>query len=146
MSRISGKCENERGHMLPLSEVRSNYLIEHTSERYLYRVENGDRQSVFYNEELQVYRVVCKSNLALTPLVINIIISLCNSFSLYSQAEGEPTKMTYYEPSEWDEDSVEVERYEEEAGESVLRSERDIVLSRMNHGIQQVHLELNNLL
>ena len=54
--------------------------------------------------------------------------------------------MTYYEPSEWDEDSIEVEKYEEEAGESVLRSERDIVLSRMNHGIQQVHLELNNLL
>ena len=77
---------------------------------------------------------------------LEIINSLCNSFSLYSQAEGEPTKMTYYEPSEWDEDSVEVERYEEEAGESVLRSERDLVLSRMNHGIQQVHLELNNLL
>lgn len=31
--------------------------------------------------------------------------------------------MTYYEPSEWDEDSIEVEKYEEEAGESVLRSE-----------------------
>ena len=54
--------------------------------------------------------------------------------------------MTYYESSEWDEDSVEVEKYEEEAGESVLRSERDIVLSRMNHGIQYENLELNNLL
>lgn len=50
------------------------------------------------------------------------------------------------ETSEWDEDSVEVEKYEEDAGESVLRSEKDIVLLRMNHGIQQVHLELNNLL
>ena len=89
----------------------------------------------------------CKSNLATyTLLGFHIINSLCNSFSLYSQAEGEPTKMTYYELSEWDEDSIEVEKYEEEAGESVLRSERDIVLSRMNHGIQQIHLELNNLL
>lgn len=54
--------------------------------------------------------------------------------------------MSYYEASEWDEESLEVEKYEEEAGESVLRSERDIVLSRMNHGISYQHLELNNIL
>lgn len=77
---------------------------------------------------------------------LDIINSLCNSFSLYSQAEGEPTKMTYYEPSEWDETTSEVEKYEEDAGESVLRSERDIVLSRMNHGIQYQNLELNNII
>ena len=54
--------------------------------------------------------------------------------------------MSYYETSEWDETSNEVEKYEEDAGESVLRSEKDIVLSRMNHGIQQVYLELNNII
>lgn len=90
------------------------------------------------------YFASCEMNGGMSNL--EIINSLYNLFCLYLQAEAEPTKMTYYEPSEWDEDSVEVERYEEEAGESVLRSERDIVLSRMNHGIQQVHLELNNLL
>lgn len=51
-----------------------------------------------------------------------------------------------YETSEWDEDSIEVEKYEEDAGESVLRSERDIVLSRMNHGISYQRLELNNII
>ena len=51
-----------------------------------------------------------------------------------------------YETSEWDETSDEVEKYEEDAGESVLRSEKDVVLSRMNHGIQQVQLELNNII
>ena len=54
--------------------------------------------------------------------------------------------MSYYEPSEWDEVSEEVEKYEEEAGESVLRSERDIVLSRLNHGIVYQNLELENIL
>ena len=54
--------------------------------------------------------------------------------------------MSYYEPSEWDETTSEVEKYEEDAGESVLRSEKDIILSRMNHGISYAHLELNNLL
>jgi len=54
--------------------------------------------------------------------------------------------MSYYETSEWDETSDEVEKYEEDAGESLLRSERDIVLSRMNHGIQYQNLELNNII
>lgn len=54
--------------------------------------------------------------------------------------------MSYYEPSEWDETTSEVEKYEEDAGESVLRSEKDIVLSRMNHGIQYKNLELNNII
>lgn len=77
---------------------------------------------------------------------LDIINSLCNSFSLYSQAEGEPTKMTYYEPSEWDETTSEVEKYEEDAGESVLRSEKEIVISNLNHGIMYSHLELNDVI
>lgn len=51
-----------------------------------------------------------------------------------------------YPYDESPEDSVEVEKYEEDAGESVLRSEKDIVLSRMNHGIQYRNLELNNII
>ena len=56
--------------------------------------------------------------------------------------------MSYYEPSEWDEspEVSELEPYEESEAENVLRSEKDIVLSRMNHGIQYQNLELNNLL
>lgn len=56
--------------------------------------------------------------------------------------------MTYYDPSEWDEDEPEseLEPYEESETESVLRSEKDIVLSRFNHGIQYAHLELSNIL
>lgn len=54
--------------------------------------------------------------------------------------------MSYYETSEWDETSNEVEKYEEDAGESVLRSEKEIVLSRMNHGISYQHLEQHNLI
>ena len=54
--------------------------------------------------------------------------------------------MSYYEPSEWDEDTIEVEKYEEEAGESVLRSEKEIVISNLNHGIMYSHLELNDVI
>lgn len=54
--------------------------------------------------------------------------------------------MTYYEPSEWDESEERLEKWEESEAENVLRSERDIVLSRLNHGIQYKNLELNNLL
>ena len=77
---------------------------------------------------------------------LDIINSLYNLFCLYLQAEAEPTKMTYYEPSEWDESEEKLEPYEESEAENVLRSERDIVLSRLNHGIQYENLELNNII
>ena len=67
-------------------------------------------------------------------------------FYLYLQAEIELTKMTYYEPSEWDESKEQLEKWEESEAENVLRSERDIVLSRLNHGIQYENLELNNII
>lgn len=55
--------------------------------------------------------------------------------------------MSYYEPSEWDEnESSELEPYEESEAENVLRSEKDIVLSRLNHGIVYKDLDLSNLL
>lgn len=59
----------------------------------------------------------------------------------------ESTDDKFYDSSyPYDEEEEEVEKFEEEAGESVLRNERDIILSRMNHGIQYENLELNNLL
>lgn len=48
---------------------------------------------------------------------------------------------------EWDEkETSELEPYEESEGELILRSEKELVLSRLNHGIQYAHLELSNIL
>jgi len=54
--------------------------------------------------------------------------------------------MSYTDFSEWDESEERLEKWEESEAENVLRSERDIVLSRMNHGIQYKNLELNNII
>jgi hypothetical protein len=55
--------------------------------------------------------------------------------------------MSYIEPSEWDENETsELEEYEESESEVTLRSERDRVLSTLNHGITYQHLELNNII
>ncbi len=83
----------------------------------------------------------CKSNLApYTLLGFHIIISLYNSFSLYLQAEGEPTKMDNIEPEQ-------LEEYEESEGEVVLRSERESFLSEwMNKGIEHEPLSLSYIL
>jgi len=54
--------------------------------------------------------------------------------------------MSYIEPSEWDESEDKVEIEEEEAGESVLRNEREEVWSRINSGVVYQRLELNNII
>jgi hypothetical protein len=55
--------------------------------------------------------------------------------------------MTYYEPSEWDENEEKLEEYEESEGEVVLRSERESFLSEwMNKGIEHEPLLLSYIL
>lgn len=54
--------------------------------------------------------------------------------------------MSYIEPSEWDETVEELEQEEESAGESVLRNEREAIISRMNQGIIYCNLNLEDLI
>lgn len=55
--------------------------------------------------------------------------------------------MSYIESSEWDEVNEELEEYEEGAGESVLRNERELFISEwMNKGTSHRRLELNNII
>lgn len=54
--------------------------------------------------------------------------------------------MSYIEPSEWDESEDKVEIEEEEAGESVLRNERESMWDSINRGIHYQRLELNNII
>ena len=54
--------------------------------------------------------------------------------------------MSYIEPSEWDETIDELEPYEEDEETSLLRSEKDRVLSSMNHGVSYQPIELNNII
>ena len=46
----------------------------------------------------------------------------------------------------YDEDIESLSIDEEEVSESILRSERDRVLSSLNRGIHYEHLELNNII
>lgn len=55
--------------------------------------------------------------------------------------------MSYYEPSEWDEnESSELEPYEENETDIILRSEASKVLASLNRGIVYQNLELENIL
>jgi hypothetical protein len=55
--------------------------------------------------------------------------------------------MSYIESSEWDETETELDEYEEDAGEAVLRNERELFISEwMNKGTSHQRLELNNII
>ena len=67
-------------------------------------------------------------------------------FILFLWLTVDDKNMSYIEPSEWDEVGDELEPYEEDAETSLLRSEKDRVLSSMNHGVSYQQLELNNII
>ena len=67
-------------------------------------------------------------------------------FILFLWLTVDDKNMSYIEPSEWDETIDELEPYEEDEETSLLRSEKDRVLSSMNHGVSYQQLELNNII
>ena len=67
-------------------------------------------------------------------------------FILFLWLTVDDKNMSYIEPSEWDETIDELEPYEEDEEKSLLRSEKDRVLSSMNHGVSYQQLELNNII
>ena len=67
-------------------------------------------------------------------------------FILFLWLTVDDKNMSYIGPSEWDETIDELEPYEEDEETSLLRSEKDRVLSSMNHGVSYQQLELNNII
>lgn len=67
-------------------------------------------------------------------------------FILFLWLTVDDKNMSYIEPSEWDEVTDELEPYEEDEETSLLRSEKDRVLSSMNHGVSYQPIELNNII
>ena len=67
-------------------------------------------------------------------------------FILFLWLTVDDKNMSYIEPNEWDETIDELEPYEEDEETILLRSEKDRVLSSMNHGVSYQPIELNNII